>query len=76
MIRQLSVLDIGARSRLMAAFNRYPTRRVFPEALLRAWMVRNVEEVGYLEHLLTHVIDQRPDVASSTGRVEPALAGV
>src|SRR3954452_22002801 len=55
----VSVLDIGARSCLMTPVNRYLTSRVFPESLLRAWIVHNIEEVGYLEHLLPEVIAQR-----------------
>jgi len=61
----VSVLDIGARSRLMTPINRYLTIRVFPEPLLRAWLVHNVQEVGYLEHLLPRVLAQRPDASSS-----------
>ena len=48
----VSVLDVGARARLSAPVNRYLTSRVFPESLLRAWVVHNIEEVGILEHLL------------------------
>jgi hypothetical protein len=48
----VSVLDVGARARLYARVNRYLTSRVFPEPLLRAWVVHNIEEVGILEHLL------------------------
>ena len=48
----VSVLDVGARARLYAPVNRYLTSRVFPEPLLRAWVVHNIEEVGILEHLL------------------------
>jgi hypothetical protein len=57
----VSVLDIGARARLMTPVNRYLTTRVFPEPLLRAWLVHNIEEVGYLQYLLPHVLTQRPD---------------
>ena len=64
----VSVLDIGARSRLMAPANKYLTTRVFPEPLLRAWLVHNIEEVGYLEHLLPEVIAQRPDAMRSLRR--------
>jgi hypothetical protein len=69
----VSVLDIGARSRLMTPVNRYLTTRVFPEPLLRAWLVHNIEEVGHLEHLLPEVLRQRPDAPRSIRpRVEPA----
>ena len=64
----VSVLDIGARSRLMTPVNHYLARRVFPERLLRAWLVHNIEEVGYLEHLLPEVIAQRPDALRSLAR--------
>ena len=64
----VSVLDIGARSPLMTPINRYLTTRLFPEPLLRAWLVHNIEEVGYLEHLLPDVIAQRPDVADDLDR--------
>ena len=65
-----SVLDIGARSRLMTPVNHILTRRVFPERLLLAWLVHNIEEVGYLEHLLPEVIGQRPDALSSLARAD------
>jgi hypothetical protein len=55
----VSVLDIGARSRPLTPVNRWLTRRVFPEPLLRAWVAHNIEEVGYLEHLLPDVLAQR-----------------
>ena len=64
----VSVLDMGARSRFMTPVNHYLTRRVFPERLLRAWLVHNIEEVGYLEHLLPEVIGQRPDAIRSLDR--------
>jgi hypothetical protein len=59
----VSVLDIGARSRLLTPVNRHLTTRVFPEPLLRAWLVHNIEEVGHLEHLLPAVLAQRADAA-------------
>jgi hypothetical protein len=64
----VSVLDVGARSRLMTPVNRYLTTRAFPEPMLRAWLVHNIEEVGHLEHLLPEVISQRPDVLRSLSR--------
>ena len=48
----VSVMDLGARSPLMTPVNRHLTSRVFPEAMGRAWLVHNIEEVGVLEHLL------------------------
>jgi len=47
----VSVLDIGARSPLLAPVNRLLNRR-FPDDMLRAWVRHNIEEVGQLEHLL------------------------
>jgi hypothetical protein len=47
----VSVLDIGARSKLFAPVNRILARR-FPEPMVRAWVTHNVEEVGQLEFLL------------------------
>jgi hypothetical protein len=48
----VSVLDVGARAWAMAPVNRVIAARVFPDPLLRAWIVHNVEEVGLLEHIL------------------------
>lgn len=47
----VSVLDVGARSALLAPVNRALTRR-FPDRMVRAWVKHNVEEVGQLEYLL------------------------
>ena len=47
----VSVLDIGARSPLLAPVNRYANRR-FPDHIVQAWVRHNIEEVGQLEHLL------------------------
>jgi hypothetical protein len=47
----VSVMDIGARSGLMTPVNRLLTRR-FPDQMAQAWIVHNIEEVGYLQHLL------------------------
>ena len=52
----VSVMDLGARSPLLAPLNRYLTSRVFPEPMARAWIVHNVEEVGVLEHLLPEIV--------------------
>jgi hypothetical protein len=57
----VSVLDVGSRSRLLRPVNRFLTTQVFPESLLRAWVRHNIEEVGYLEHLLPEVVRRRPD---------------
>lgn len=55
----VSVMDLGARSPLMTPVNRHLTSRVFPEAMGRAWLVHNIEEVGVLEHLLPSLLEQR-----------------
>jgi hypothetical protein len=47
----VSVMDVGARSPLMAPINRVLCRR-FPDDMLRAWVRHNIEEVGQLEYLL------------------------
>lgn len=47
----VSVMDIGARSRLLAPVNRLLCRR-FPDGMLQAWVKHNIEEVGQLEYLL------------------------
>ena len=57
----VSVMDLGARSPLLAPVNRHLTSRVFPEPMARAWVVHNVEEVGVLEHLLPGLVP--PEVA-------------
>jgi hypothetical protein len=54
----VSVLDLGSRSRLGHPVNRYLLRRVFPEAMARAWLQHNVEEVGRLEHFLPGLYEQ------------------
>ena len=47
----VSVLDIGARAALLTPLNYLLTRR-FPDAMTRAWVRHNIEEVGRLEFLL------------------------
>jgi len=47
----VSVMDIGARSRLLTPVNRALYKR-FPDEMLRAWVKHNIEEVGQLEYLL------------------------
>lgn len=53
----VSVMDLGARSRAFTPVNRVLTRRTFPDAMARAWLRHNVEEVGLLEHLLPTLLD-------------------
>jgi hypothetical protein len=50
-VHYLSVMDIGARSGLLAPINRVMCLR-FSDEMLRAWVKHNVEEVGQLEYLL------------------------
>jgi hypothetical protein len=57
------VIDVGARSRLLAPLNRALCRR-FPDDMLRAWVRHNIEEVGQLEYLLPQL--------KSSGKAEPA----
>jgi hypothetical protein len=59
----VSVMDVGARSPLMAPINRVLCRR-FPDDMLRAWVRHNIEEVGQLEYLLPQ--------PKSSGEAEPA----
>lgn len=59
----VSVMDIGARSRLLAPLNRVMCRR-FSNDMLRAWVRHNIEEVGQLEYLLPQL--------KSSGEAEPA----
>src|SRR6185312_15703910 len=47
----VSVMDIGARSGLLAPINGVICRR-FSDEMLRAWVKHNIEEVGQLEYLL------------------------
>lgn len=47
----VTVMDIGARSPLLAPVNRAAYRR-FPDDMVRAWVKHNIEEVGQLEYLL------------------------
>jgi hypothetical protein len=60
----VSVLDIGARSRLLTPLTRVLTRR-FPDDMVTAWVRHNIEEVGQLEHLLPRLPAPSP-VAATT----------
>lgn len=68
----VSVLDVGARSRLMQPVNRHLTKRRFPEPMLHAWLQHNVEEVGLLEHFLpslyTGALDEPQPGKAGEGR--------
>lgn len=58
----VTVMDLGARSALLAPVNRVVEHR-FPKSKVQAWVKHNIEEVGQLEYLL-------PTLAS--GEAEPA----
>jgi hypothetical protein len=62
-VHYVSVMDVGARSRLLAPLNRLLYRR-FSDEMLHAWVKHNIEEVGQLEYLL-------PQLKSSS-EAEPA----
>ena len=59
----VTVLDLGARSPLLAPVNRIVRQR-FPDDKVRAWVKHNIEEVGQLEYLLPQL--------SASGEPEPA----
>ena len=61
----VTVLDVGARGRLLWPANRVIARNVFPEPMLRAWIVHNVEEVGLLEHILPPLYAAHTDIAAA-----------
>jgi hypothetical protein len=62
-VHYVSVMDVGARSPLLAPINRMLCRR-FTDEMLRAWVEHNIEEVGQLEYLLPQL--------KSSGKAEPA----
>jgi hypothetical protein len=62
-VHYVSVMDVGARSPLLAPVNRLLCRR-FSDQTLRAWVKHNIEEVGQLEYLLPQL--------KSSGKAEPA----
>jgi hypothetical protein len=64
----VSVLDVGARGRALAPVNRYLTARRFPEAMLRAWIVHNIEEVGVLEQLVPSLLGDAAALATPRQR--------
>ncbi|MGB3910148.1 MAG: hypothetical protein WBL06_06730 [Pseudolysinimonas sp.] len=47
-----SVLDLGGRSRLAGLINSYLRTKLFVAGMERAWLVHNIEEVGYLAEFL------------------------
>jgi len=52
----VSVMEIGAVTRVFGLLNRYLTRSLFPARMADAWIVHNVEEVGLLEHILPALV--------------------
>ncbi|MBX7432936.1 hypothetical protein JDV09_12575 [Mycobacterium sp. Y57] len=68
----VTVMDLGARSRLMAPANRVIRRR-FPDDKARAWVRHNIEEVGQLEYLLPGLdISGEPEPAQRAHRRDGA----
>jgi hypothetical protein len=58
----VTVMDIGARSALFTPVNYLLTRK-FHDAMARAWVRHNIEEVGQLEFLLPGLSTRSPAVA-------------
>jgi len=48
----VSIIELGIRPRWLGPVSRWLIRRRFPEPMMRAWIVHNIEEVGYLELFL------------------------
>ncbi|MGV0775854.1 hypothetical protein [Mycolicibacterium elephantis] len=67
----VSVMDVGARSALMAPVNRVVRRRL-PDEMLAAWVKHNIEEVGQLEYLLPTLNSGEPEPAQRTQRGDQA----
>jgi hypothetical protein len=67
----VSVMDIGARSRLLAPVNRALHKR-FPDEMLRAWVKHNIEEVGQLEYLLPQLESGEAEPPQRTQRRDGA----
>lgn len=70
----VSVMDVGARSALMAPVNR-AVQRKFPDEMLAAWVKHNVEEVGQLEYLLPTLGSGEPEPAQRAQPGEQAPYG-
>jgi hypothetical protein len=69
-----SVMDVGARSRLLTPVNWFLNQRKFPLAMAQAWLRHNVEEVGLFEHFLPELYAaHHPSRAEQAGlqRAEP-----
>ncbi len=67
----VSVLDIGARSAAFTPVN-YALTRKFPDAMARAWVKHNIEEVGQLEYLLPQLAGGQPQVNRNQRRAQTA----
>jgi hypothetical protein len=67
----VSVMDIGARSRLLTPVNRALYKR-FPDEMLRAWVKHNIEEVGQLEYLLPQLESGEAEPPQRTQRRDGA----
>ena len=58
----VTVMDIGARSAVWTPVN-YLLAHKFPDAMARAWVKHNIEEVGQLEFLLPELNTRSPAAA-------------
>lgn len=58
----VTVMEIGARSVALTPVN-YRLTRKFPDAMARAWVKHNIEEVGQLEFLLPGLNTKLPSAA-------------
>ena len=57
----VTVMDLGARSRMMTLVNAFALRH-FPPAKSRAWVQHNIEEVGQLQYLLPLLTEVTPAI--------------
>lgn len=67
----VSVMDVGARSALMAPVNRVLRRRL-PDDMLAAWVKHNIEEVGRLAYLLPALASGEPEPSQRAQRGDQA----
>ncbi|MGE2691684.1 hypothetical protein [Mycolicibacterium pulveris] len=70
----VSVMDVGARSALMAPVNRVVQRKL-PDEMLTAWVKHNIEEVGQLAYLLPTLGSGEPEPAQRAQRGDQAPPG-
>ncbi|MCV7279494.1 hypothetical protein H7J88_07525 [Mycolicibacterium flavescens] len=67
----VTVMDLGARSPLLAPVNAVVRRRFGPDKM-RAWVRHNIEEVGQLEYLLPRLASGEAEPAQSAQRGDAA----